>query len=129
MQYYTLRAKKREKSKKPSFLSCTRLELADCTARRSAVYYLVSHSSPMAQPSDKISPNLETSMQRISEIVTSMEDGNLPLEKLIDAYQECVGLVKNCQEKLDAAEKRIQIIARDARGTTKLEDFDPESGN
>jgi exonuclease VII small subunit len=38
-------------------------------------------------------------------------------------------LVKSCQEKLDAAEKRIQIIARDARGTTKLEDFDPESEN
>ena len=83
----------------------------------------------MAQPSDKTSPNLETAMQRISEIVTSMEDGNLPLEKLIDAYQEGVGLVKSCQEKLDAAEKRIQIIARDARGTTKLEDFDPESEN
>jgi len=26
MQYYTLRAKKREKSKKPSFLSCTQIK-------------------------------------------------------------------------------------------------------
>lgn len=65
-------------------------------------------------------------MQRISEIVTSMEDGNLPLEKLIDAYEEGVELVKSCQEKLDAAEKRIQIIARNARGEAVLQDFDAE---
>jgi exonuclease VII small subunit len=32
-----------------------------------------------------------------------------------------------CQEKLDAAEKRIQIIARNARGEAVLEDFDAEA--
>jgi len=63
-------------------------------------------------------------MERISEIVTSMEDGNLSLEKLIDSYEEGIGLVKACQEKLDAAEKRIQVIARDARGTVLLKEFE-----
>ena len=61
-------------------------------------------------------------MQRITE----MEEGNLPLETLITRYEEGVGLVKMCQEKLDAAEKRIQIITRNARGTTELKDFDPD---
>jgi len=65
-------------------------------------------------------------MQRISEIVASMEEGNLPLEKLIDAYEEGIGLVKDCQEKVDAAEKRIQIITRDARGAVALAEFDRE---
>lgn len=63
-------------------------------------------------------------MQRISEIVTSMEDGSLPLEKLLDCYEEGLGLVKSCQEKLDAAEQRIQLIARDARGNVSLKPFD-----
>jgi exodeoxyribonuclease VII small subunit len=63
-------------------------------------------------------------MERISEIVTSMEDGNLSLEKLIDSYEEGIALVKGCQEKLDAAEKRIQVIARDARGTVLLKEFE-----
>jgi exodeoxyribonuclease VII small subunit len=78
----------------------------------------------MAQKSPKESPSLEAAMERISEIVTSMEDGNLSLEKLIDSYEEGIGLVKACQEKLDAAEKRIQVIARDARGTVLLKEFE-----
>lgn len=66
-------------------------------------------------------------MQRVTEIVSEMEEGSLPLEVLITRYEEGVGLVKFCQEKLDAAEQRIQVIARDARGnveTTPFEDSD-----
>jgi len=62
-------------------------------------------------------------MARVSEIVAEMEEGSLPLEALIVRYEEGVGLVKFCQEKLDAAEKRIQIISRNARGAVELEDF------
>ena len=82
--------------------------------------------SPMAQKSEK--PTLESAMKRVSEIVAEMERGDLPLETLIVRYEEGVGLVKFCQEKLDAAEKRIQVIARDARGNIGLADFgEPES--
>jgi len=76
----------------------------------------------MAQKSEK--PTLESAMARVSEIVSEMEDGDLPLETLIVRYEEGVGLVKFCQEKLDAAEKRIQIISRDARGALGLNDFE-----
>ncbi len=64
-------------------------------------------------------------MQRIGEVVAEMEEGNLPLETLITRYEEGVSLVKMCQEKLDAAEKRIQIITRNARGAVELKDFEP----
>jgi exodeoxyribonuclease VII small subunit len=56
-----------------------------------------------------------------------MESGDMPLEKLIESYEEGTALVKMCQEKLDAAEKRIQIIARNARGEVSLEEFDAEA--
>ncbi|MEI6073028.1 MAG: exodeoxyribonuclease VII small subunit [Verrucomicrobiae bacterium] len=75
----------------------------------------------MAQKPEK--PTLESAMARVSEIVAEMEEGSLPLEALIVRYEEGVGLVKFCQEKLDAAEKRIQIISRNARGAVELEDF------
>ena len=65
-------------------------------------------------------------MQRITEIVSEMEEGSLPLEALILRYEEGVGLVKVCQEKLDAAEKKIQIISRDARGVAELKDFEEQ---
>lgn len=76
----------------------------------------------MGQKSEK--PALETAMQRITAIVSEMEEGNLPLETLILRYEEGVGLVKLCQEKLDAAEQKIQLISRDAMGAVKLTDFE-----
>jgi len=78
----------------------------------------------MGQKTDK--PTLESAMQRVSEIVSEMEEGSLPLEALITRYEEGVGLVKFCQEKLDAAEQRIQVIARDARGAVELAPFDEQ---
>ncbi len=78
----------------------------------------------MGQKPEK--PTLETAMQRITEIVSEMEEGSLPLEALIVRYEEGVGLVKLCQEKLDAAEKKIQIISRDARGVVELNDFEAQ---
>lgn len=79
----------------------------------------------MGQKTEKSSPTLEAAMQRIGEVVAEMEEGNLPLETLITRYEEGVSLVKMCQEKLDAAEKRIQIITRNARGAVELKDFEP----
>ena len=81
----------------------------------------------MPTKTEKNPPTLETAMQRVSEIVSSMESGDMPLEKLIESYEEGTALVKMCQEKLDAAEKRIQIIARTARGEVSLEEFDAEA--
>ena len=81
----------------------------------------------MPTKTEKNPPTLETAMQRVSEIVSSMESGDMPLEKLIESYEEGTALVKMCQEKLDAAEKRIQIIACNARGEVSLEEFDAEA--
>ena len=81
----------------------------------------------MPTQSEKNPPSLESAMQRISEIVTAMEGGDLPLEKLIESYEEGIVLVKTCQETLDAAEKRIQIIARNARGEAMVRDFEEDA--
>lgn len=78
----------------------------------------------MGQKSETKTPSLETAIERINTIVAEMEVGTLPLDTLIARYEEGLGLVKTCQEKLDAAEKRIQIISRDAQGRATLTDFD-----
>ena len=53
------------------------------------------------------------------------ESDTLPLEELLARYEEGLKLVKFCSEKLDAAEKRIEIIAREAGGKPKLVEFEP----
>ena len=69
--------------------------------------------------------NFESAMARLEAIVTDMESDKLPLEELLTRYEEGVKLVKVCEEKLTAAEKRIEIIARNAAGEPQIEEFDP----
>ena len=62
-------------------------------------------------------------MERLEKLVGDMESGQLPLDSLISNYEEGVKLVHLCQEKLDAAEQKIQIITRNAAGPTGLDNF------
>ena len=67
----------------------------------------------------------ESAIERLDRIVGEMESEKLPLEDLIVRYEEGTKLVRVCQEKLAAAEKRIEIITRDAQGKAQLAEFDP----
>jgi exodeoxyribonuclease VII small subunit len=67
--------------------------------------------------------SIEQAMERLEALVREMEAGQLPLEKLISSYEEGVKLASLCQEKLDAAAKKIQIIAKNAPGQTRLDEF------
>jgi len=64
-------------------------------------------------------------MERLEEIVQSMEAGELSLEDLLLQYEEGTRLAALCGEKLAAAEKRLEIIARNAAGEPTVEQFDP----
>ena len=68
----------------------------------------------------------ETAMERLERIVEEMESDKLPLENLLERYEEGVKLVRVCEEKLKAAEQRIEIITRNAAGEPELEEFDAE---
>ncbi len=69
--------------------------------------------------------NFEQAMQRLEEIVEQMESGELPLEYLIVRYEECMKLVKVCQERLASAEQRIEIITRNSAGKPVVKKFEP----
>ena len=67
----------------------------------------------------------ESALERLEGIVEEMEGDRLPLELLLERYSEGTGLLKVCQEKLDVAEKKIEIITRAASGKPQLAPFDP----
>jgi exodeoxyribonuclease VII small subunit len=69
--------------------------------------------------------NFEKAMDRLELIVEQMESGKLPLEELIVRYEEGMGLVKICQERLASAEQKIEMIARDSAGKATVKDFEP----
>lgn len=82
---------------------------------------------PGKQTANEAEPTFETAMERLEHIVEEMESDKLPLEDLLVRYEEGVKLVKACEERLRAAEKRIEIITRNAAGEPQLEEFEPEA--
>lgn len=77
-------------------------------------------------PSKSSEQTFETAMQRLEAVVAEMESDQLPLEDLLTRYEEGIKLVKVCETKLDAAEKRIEIITRSTSGAPQIEEFEPE---
>jgi exodeoxyribonuclease VII small subunit len=69
--------------------------------------------------------NFENAMDRLETIVEQMESGKLALEDLIVRYEEGMGLVKICQERLASAEQKIEIIARNSSGKPVVKNFEP----
>jgi exodeoxyribonuclease VII small subunit len=55
----------------------------------------------------------ERAVSRLEEIVAALEDDSLDLEAALKAYEEGVILARQCLERLDAAEMRIQEISLD----------------
>jgi exodeoxyribonuclease VII small subunit len=82
---------------------------------------------PQNSPQNLSEHSFETALERLEQIVEEMEGDKLPLEQLLGRYEEGTRLVKVCQERIGSAEKRIELIARNAAGTTELTDFDPSA--
>ena len=70
-------------------------------------------------------PSFEGAMERLETLVEQMENARLPLEELIRSYEEGIRLVRVCNERLSAAEQRIEIITRDAAGQAQVSEFPP----
>jgi exodeoxyribonuclease VII small subunit len=80
----------------------------------------------MASKTPSTETSLEQALGRLEEIVGEIEKTPPPLETLIERYEGGMKLLRTCRERLDAAEKRIEIISRDARGNAVLEPFEEE---
>ena len=71
--------------------------------------------------------NFESSLEELERIVRELEQGELTLEKSLDQFEQGVKLSRECQERLNQAERRIEILMRDNQGRATVRPFDPES--
>ncbi len=65
----------------------------------------------------------EDSLNELEKIATNLENGELGLEEAIKEFEKGMKLSKECTEKLDDAEKRINILVQGEDGTLKEENF------
>lgn len=64
----------------------------------------------------KKTKNFEDALFKLEEIAKQLETGELGLEDSIKGYEDGVLLAKYCREKLDEAERKIEILQK---GKTK----------
>lgn len=60
--------------------------------------------------------SFEEALRALEQAVRELESGDVPLDKSISLYERGELLRKHCQERLDAAQARIEAIVQDASG-------------
>jgi len=68
----------------------------------------------------------EKNLERLDSIVQQLEDAELPLEKAIQLYEEGMKLSEVCQQQLDEAQGRVEILMKKSSGKVAAEPFEPE---
>lgn len=68
----------------------------------------------------------EQALEQLEQIVASLEQGNVPLDKSIDYYERGEALRNHCQTLLKAAEDKVEKIKVGADGKPSgTEPLDP----
>lgn len=70
--------------------------------------------------------SFEQAIQRLEKIVADMEAAELPLDDVLKKYEEGTQLVRFCGQKLEEAEKKIELLSRKSNGEADLKPFEPE---
>ena len=70
--------------------------------------------------------NFEAALARLETIVEEMENAELPLEDILQRYEEGTRLKKFCEEKLKEAEKRVQQIHPNSQDNPVITDYTEE---
>jgi exodeoxyribonuclease VII small subunit len=70
--------------------------------------------------------SFENNLQRLDGIVHELEEAELPLEKALELYEEGMRLTGICQQQLEEAEGRVEILRKRAGGKLVAEPFEEE---
>jgi exodeoxyribonuclease VII small subunit len=76
--------------------------------------------NPKAEKEPK--PDFETAMRDLEDLVGRLEQGDLPLEESLAAFERGVMLTRTCQTALKEAEQKVEILLKKS-GEPALENF------
>ena len=66
----------------------------------------------------------EGSLDELEQIVRQLEAGDLPLDRSLELFEQGVRLSRECQKRLDEAERKVEILLRGSDGTYKPVPFE-----
>ena len=70
--------------------------------------------------------SFESSLKELEEIVEQLEAGDLPLERSLELFEKGVTLSRDCQQRLDEAERRVEVLLKASDSTFTKTDFEDD---
>lgn len=71
--------------------------------------------------------SFEDALEKLEEIVEKMEEGRLPLDSMIEHFEEGSALSEICSSKLEKLERKIEILVKNSKeGLPVWKDFEAE---
>ena len=74
----------------------------------------------------KKQPKFEELLAELEQLVERLESGELPLDEALECYEKGIQKYKVCRQMLEEAEKKVQILVKDAAGNLTAEPFEGE---
>jgi len=71
--------------------------------------------------------SFEEALKELEGIVKKLESGEAKLEEALGLFERGVKLSRYCSQKLEEAEKKIEMLVKDSRGEYQAIPFEPES--
>lgn len=58
----------------------------------------------------------EQLIEKLEDEVKKLESGNISLDDALLSFEKAIGLVKQCNERLETAQRRVKILVESADG-------------
>lgn len=69
----------------------------------------------------KQAPNFESGVDRLEQIVKSLEQKEISLESALTLFREGIELVQRCTDLLDKAERQMELLLEGPDGQIRVE--------
>jgi len=72
-------------------------------------------------------PKFEKDLEKLEEIVEALEEGGLSLDEALKQFEQGIKLAKRCEKALTEAEKKIELLTKNAEGEYETQPFGDET--
>lgn len=60
--------------------------------------------------------SFEATLKELEDIVRQLEAGDLPLERSLELFEQGIRLSRDCQKRLDDAERKVEVLLKAENG-------------
>jgi len=61
-------------------------------------------------PAEPLPDTYEAALSELERLVSAMETGQLPLDRLLDTYRRGAALLNFCRTRLEAVEQQVKVL-------------------